>query len=106
MKMSRQPGERWVFKASIYRCLSCNYKIWSSSPGQYQSCTCGKCSIDQTEDYCRVGGDAVYTGADKEIRMVELTEEERVQRIIEIAASIDKYETEKQETQDEKSTKH
>ena len=61
------------------RCKICNDIIESKYNGHWMQCKCGKCYIDETEYYCRIGGDkenweiakedeVVYIeGVDKEI---------------------------------------
>jgi len=43
-----------------YQCPDCLSIISSSYSGEFVSCTCGKCFVDQTKYYTRVGGNAVY----------------------------------------------
>ena len=39
-------------------CLKCNTIIFSCYSGEFVSCNCGSCYIDQTDYYCRIGGNA------------------------------------------------
>lgn len=39
------------------KCLECGDIIESDGYGKWVSCSCGKCYIDETDYYCRVGGD-------------------------------------------------
>lgn len=36
-------------------CPDCNDEIYSHFSGHYNSCSCGKCFVDETEHYCRHG---------------------------------------------------
>ena len=38
-------------------CLSCGETIFSDYNGGFVTCSCQKCYIDETDGYCRVGGD-------------------------------------------------
>ena len=39
------------------KCLKCNTIIESDGKGKWVACKCGDCYIDETDYYCRVGGD-------------------------------------------------
>ena len=39
------------------KCLQCGDIIESDGFGKFVSCSCGKCYVDETPYYCRVGGD-------------------------------------------------
>ena len=39
------------------KCLKCNDIIQSDGYGKFVQCSCGSCYIDETQYYCRVGGD-------------------------------------------------
>lgn len=39
------------------KCLKCGDIIESNGRGKWVQCSCKKCYIDETEYYCRVGGD-------------------------------------------------
>ena len=39
------------------KCLKCGDEIQSDGYGKFVSCSCNSCYIDETEYYCRVGGD-------------------------------------------------
>jgi len=38
------------------RCKKCGDVIFSKRSGQFVSCACHSCFIDETEHYCRYGG--------------------------------------------------
>ena len=44
------------FKPSKYKCLLCDDVIYSRSEGEYTTCECGACAIDQTRYYTRLIG--------------------------------------------------
>ena len=44
-------------KPTEIKCLQCGDIIKSDGSGKWVSCSCGKCYIDQTEYYCKIGGD-------------------------------------------------
>jgi ribosomal protein S27E len=49
-------------KRTTIKCNHCNDVIYSKTAGQYVECLCGRIFIDQTPQYCRIGGDkADYT---------------------------------------------
>lgn len=39
------------------KCFKCGDIIESDGYGKFVQCSCGSCYIDETEYYCRVGGD-------------------------------------------------
>ena len=39
------------------KCLKCNDIIESDGNGKFVQCSCGSCYVDETQYYCRVGGD-------------------------------------------------
>jgi hypothetical protein len=39
-----------------YISLCCKTVIWSSYPGEWKACTCGKSFVDETNYYARLGG--------------------------------------------------
>jgi len=41
---------------SKYKCTLCNDVIQSSYSGEFVTCSCGKCSVDQTQYYTRLIG--------------------------------------------------
>lgn len=43
-------------KSLLILCNHCKTLLMSKYSGQYLSCTCGKCMVDQTEHYTRYGG--------------------------------------------------
>lgn len=43
-------------KMNLVLCNHCKTLLISKYSGQYLSCQCGKCMVDQTEHYCRYGG--------------------------------------------------
>jgi len=43
-------------KYSKYKCLLCGDIISSSYEGEFVTCSCKKCSIDQTKSYMRLIG--------------------------------------------------
>ena len=46
------------FKPVIYRCSHCLSTFYSAYPGEFVSCQCGKCAVDQTLWYTRhIGGE-------------------------------------------------
>jgi hypothetical protein len=49
-----------------YRCRYCNDVIFSSYPGEYVSCDCGKTSVDQTAWYTRFIGELPIRDKDNE----------------------------------------
>ena len=46
------------FKPIQYKCPDCGDVFASSHSGEWVACKCGKCFVDQTEYYIRVGGNA------------------------------------------------
>ena len=38
------------------KCKHCGNIIQSDGKGKWVKCSCGKCYIDETEYYCRIGG--------------------------------------------------
>ncbi len=45
------------FKPMKYLAKCCNTIIFSTRPGEFVSCKCGECYVDQTPYYTRVGGE-------------------------------------------------
>ena len=44
---------------TMAKCLECGDEIYSATEGRYTACSCDKTYIDETEFYCRIGGDNV-----------------------------------------------
>lgn len=44
-------------KPTKIKCLQCGDIIESDGYGKWVSCSCGKCYIDETKYYCRIGGE-------------------------------------------------
>ena len=44
-------------KTTKIKCLKCGDAIESDGYGKWIQCSCKSCYIDETEYYCRVGGD-------------------------------------------------
>jgi len=44
-------------KGTTIHCLICDSYITGDRKGNFISCKCGACYIDETPDYCRIGGD-------------------------------------------------
>lgn len=45
-----------MFKPDLYKCPDCLTEIYSRWPGDFVSCKCGACYVDQTNEYIRLGG--------------------------------------------------
>jgi len=46
------------FNPTVYRCNECYTTFVSKYPGDYVSCQCGKCAVDETIGYTRhIGGE-------------------------------------------------
>jgi hypothetical protein len=43
-----------MFKETKFMCLKCGDLVYSSYPGQFVSCKCGRLSVDETEYYIRI----------------------------------------------------
>jgi len=51
------------FKPHEYQCPNCKDKIHSNYSGEYVSCQCGKCAVDETAHYIRmIGEQSIYLG--------------------------------------------
>lgn len=48
-----------AFKPHKYQCPTCEEVIFSSYPGEFVSCLCNNCFVDETQHYIRVGGNAI-----------------------------------------------
>ena len=81
------------------KCLICNDIIEGDRLGHLISCNCGKCYIDETPFYCRIGGDPEYIATfdenGNEKRMIQEVEEHlnKVERIDKINYYLDIAET-------------
>lgn len=53
------------FTPIFYKCPHCNDTFASSRSGEWVACKCGKCYVDQTLYYIRVGGDAILVEENK-----------------------------------------
>jgi len=56
-----------MFKKTKFMCLKCSDLVYSSYPGQFVSCSCGKLCVDETEHYIRIlANNEDYTEVDDE----------------------------------------
>jgi hypothetical protein len=56
------------------KCLICGDIIQSDGNGKWVQCSCKQCYIDQTEHYCRIGGDGDKTAIEVFDKWVPLNE--------------------------------
>lgn len=47
------------------KCLKCGDIIESDGHGKWVQCTCHSCYIDETDYYCRIGGDSKFMEIEK-----------------------------------------
>lgn len=47
------------------KCLKCDSIIESNGKGSFVECKCGKCYVDETSNYLRIGGDFDTTAVEQ-----------------------------------------
>ena len=68
---SKKKGEETITKI---KCLKCNDILEGDKKGTFIQCKCNSCFIDETEFYCRVGGNL----GEIEVINKDIKEEEKV----------------------------
>lgn len=48
--------KRKPWNPSKFKCVKCDDIIWSKYPGEFVSCKCNECFVDQTRYYMRSSG--------------------------------------------------